>query len=366
MDDFINWPLLLRYLAGECTLAEQSAMQQWLDADPRRREYVASLSRLVAATGDATGQFDKPAAWRAMEARYGLGRNDPSAQPAVNRAARAPKIPLRVRERVPHGWHPGAASAATRRWTAIAASALVALGLAFAARALRHGGGSRGVAGREYATAAGQRLSVTLADGTQLTLAPVSRVRVSVDYGRVGGARDIDLEGEAYFAVTHDATRPFAVRARGVVVRDVGTQFDVRSYAEDAAVRVAVAEGAVAVAAVSDRRVRERPLSAGDMAIVRDTAVAVTHDANIAAVTAWTTGSLVFRDAPVTEVVQAIGRWYDLDIRVSDPTLAARHLTLTLRGESPSQVINGLALLLQARVEQRGQIITLAPSSGSR
>jgi len=64
---------------------------------------------------------------------------------------------------------------------------------------------------REYTTAAGQRLSVTLDDGTQLTLAPASRVRLAAGYGegratggsktRPYGARELELEGEAYFAV---------------------------------------------------------------------------------------------------------------------------------------------------------------------
>ena len=64
-----------------------------------------------------------------------------------------------------------------------------------------------------------------------------------------GGTREVELEGEAYFAVVHDAARPFAVRAHGAVATDVGTAFDVRAYPEDAGARIAVTEGAVAVTA---------------------------------------------------------------------------------------------------------------------
>src|SRR5438067_12137346 len=62
---------------------------------------------------------------------------------------------------------------------------------------------------REYATTAAQRMVVRLQDGTQVTLAPKSRVRYAADYGRE--RRELYLDGEAYFQVTPDSQRPLRV-----------------------------------------------------------------------------------------------------------------------------------------------------------
>ena len=88
-------------------------------------------------------------------------------------------------------------------------------------------------------------VAVTLRDGTRLVLWPASRLRIPSDFGL--RTRSVELQGEAYFAVVHDASHPFVVTAHGVVTRDVGTAFDIRAYADDPGVRVAVAEGEVAV-----------------------------------------------------------------------------------------------------------------------
>ena len=212
---------------------------------------------------------------------------------------------------------------------------------------------------REYVTAAAQREKITLADGTELTLAPASRLRFPADYGR--GSRDVYLEGEAFFAVRHDAAHPFAVHAGGAVARDVGTRFDVRAYADDRAVRVAVAEGEVAVGAGAGRHrpVPGRTARAGDAVVVSDTAVAMLHGADIAELTAWTDGRLVFRATPLREVVRDLGRWYDLDVRVDGAALGERTFSGSYTTESAEQVLSLVTAAVGARYERHGRTVTI-------
>ncbi len=262
------------------------------------------------------------------------------------------------------------------RWAALATSVVV-LGIGLAIGSLVHHASVRSL-GREYATVAGQRLSVTLVDGTQLTLAPASRLRIAVDYGRLGSGREVELEGEAYFAVTHDAAHPFAVGAHGVVTRDVGTVFDVRAYPEDAGARIGVVEGAVAVStaaacqtgaggqgAVGARAARppssDAPdegcgaqVRAGDVATVVNDKVAVEHGVDVASLTEWTAGRLVFDRTPMTTVVAEVSRWYGIDVRLGDPALAAQAFSATLTTESARDAVAVLADALRLRVETRG------------
>src|SRR5437879_1594748 len=73
-----------------------------------------------------------------------------------------------------------------------------------------------------------------------------SRVRVPVAFG--ARERDVYLEGEAYFSVVHDAARSVVVHTTRSKVSDLGTKFGVHAYGDAPSERVAVVEGAVALA----------------------------------------------------------------------------------------------------------------------
>ncbi len=85
---------------------------------------------------------------------------------------------------------------------------------------------------------------VSLADGSIVTLGPLSTLRYSTD----GTGRDLQLTGLGRFRVVHDATRPFVVRAGNATTTDLGTDFVVRAYREDSTVEVAVSTGRVRIA----------------------------------------------------------------------------------------------------------------------
>jgi transmembrane sensor len=232
---------------------------------------------------------------------------------------------------------------------------------------------------RRYATAVGQRDSVRLPDGTRVVLGAASTMTVPADYGAT--TRTVVLDGEAYFHAEHDAVRPFVVRVGPAAVHDLGTAFTVR-HGPDVAdgrgrVAVTVTEGAVRLAAV-DLAPTPGPVAARDSGIVlragergvvapvpgrRFAAARVDGSATaVADDTAWTSGRLVFRDAPLVEVAGALRRWYGVELRVADPTLARRHLTATFRGEPLPEVLRVVGLALGARVDRRGDTVVVRPA----
>src|SRR5256885_2909792 len=78
-----------------------------------------------------------------------------------------------------------------------------------------------------------------------------SRLQAPVTFGP--RQRDVYLDGEGFFRVVHDAARPFVVHTPGGAVRDIGTRFGIHAYSDAARERVAVIEGAVAVAETTVR-----------------------------------------------------------------------------------------------------------------
>ncbi len=379
-----EWELLFdRYLAGELSRAEETELLRGLAERGEDRWAVDALracrDRATAATVRTIGELsvtDDPAAdlegvvrlERAL--RLSEAPIDPPATRPRALSFRHPGGTGRARDRWPRGagggtglWAliPAVGARAVRPLAALAVAVVVALS---AGPVVRHGA-RRTSPGRAYSTTAGQRLSVTLVDGTQFTLAPRSTVRVAADYGRGIVGREVELEGEAYFAVVHDAAHPFAVRTHGALARDVGTAFDVRAYPEDAGARIAVAEGVVAVgadggcqhAAVSRRCVVEA--RTGDVATVADTALTIEHGVDVASLTAWTRGELVFHDTPLRDVIPELERWYGIAIRLADPRLAEREVQGTLRDESVTGALDLIVRAVDARYEQTGQLVTI-------
>ncbi|MEJ0037942.1 MAG: FecR domain-containing protein [Gammaproteobacteria bacterium] len=97
--------------------------------------------------------------------------------------------------------------------------------------------------GADYGTGAGEVRSLRLEDGTAVMLDTKSAIRVSYS----ANARTVELvRGRAFFAVVHDAARPFSVRALGGEARDIGTEFSVSRVADGSA-EVLVTQGEVHV-----------------------------------------------------------------------------------------------------------------------
>jgi ferric-dicitrate binding protein FerR (iron transport regulator) len=222
----------------------------------------------------------------------------------------------------------------------------------------------------EYATGPGQRALVQLADGTQIALAPESRLRF-VQPVADSGVRDAYLVGEAVFTVAHDPARPFVVHAKDAATVDVGTRFGVRAY-PDAPLRVAVAEGRVALAddvpgavrvdsslASLTALPRATLLAAGDVAARTDDGTeTVTRNVDVDALLGWATGRLTFDHVPLRALVPDLERWYGLTIHVATPSLLDQRVSGSFESESRDDIVAALARVLGARAERHGATVT--------
>lgn len=231
------------------------------------------------------------------------------------------------------------------KYSAVAASALVALGAIFFAVRDFSGFGL----GKKFETSTAQVKDFQLDDGTRVTLGAASEM--TVEFGKK--ERRVQLRhGEAFFEVTRDTSRPFVVVAGETVVRVLGTQFNVH-YGKDA-VRVAVAEGRVEVvqadnetATASLHTLSKRAiLTAGETAVAtRAGDIVTSSDADKEGLAAWRQGRLVYVDARLRDVVSDMNRYFDGEIEVADEELGQRELTITFRSE---EIDRGLDLLERA------------------
>jgi ferric-dicitrate binding protein FerR (iron transport regulator) len=312
LEDDRLYVLLDRYLAGEASAADEEAVREWLADDAEHAVLLADLQLIRRVTTEQVPHSSADAAWAK----------------AARRVSRRRRFSL----------------------TTLAAAAVV-LALIGGWTVLR-----RTPPWKEYATAAGQRTVIRLRDGTQVTLAPKSRVRYATDYGRAH--RDLYLEGQAYFQVAPDSQRPLRVHTAHSVTEDLATAFVVTAYADQRATEVVVAEGRVALwrirGEVPEPGVRPAlVLEARDLGRLDPNGVAtLRRRVDVSRQLSWTTGALGFDGAPLNDVVPALERWYNVEIRLADSALGARRLTATFTNEPVDLVLQRIGLTLGLRVER--------------
>lgn len=218
----------------------------------------------------------------------------------------------------------------------------------------------------EYATAADERLQLTLHDGTSVILGEESMLRVA--YEPSSDLRELYLEGFALLDVATDSTRPFIVHTGEALTRVLGTRFVIRAYAEEQSIAVAVAEGKVAVvpeptegsAGVLLTRGQVGNLSSNGMVEVRQ------DEREVNRLVRSVHGPLRFTDLPLAQVLVELERLYPVRFAVSDSALATQPLTIRLSGDHLESVLEAIEFAIQADYERRGDTITFTPHMGNQ
>ena len=209
---------------------------------------------------------------------------------------------------------------------------------------------------RVVSTAVGQVLTVRLSDGSRVDIGPATTIR----YRTSAGTRLVELSGLARFTVAHDPTRTFVVSAGNARATDIGTTFTVRAYKSDSVVAVAVTEGIVSLSGDATRAALT--LNAGNAARVgHDGVVRADAAPEAGADASWVDGSLQFRNASLQEVAVELSRWFDVDVRIADPTLGQRRINALYTTPTLVGVLDALTVTVNARYEQHGRSVVLFP-----
>lgn len=348
---------LLRYCAGKASAQERAVVERWIAADVRHADTMARLQATWTATAvDPTEneRYDVEAALASAHQRW--TRRPAETSKAPSHAGRQPAL-RRTRGLAWSEW-------TSRHWALGVGGVCTALAVAVGIYRATPSSLARPTI---YRTAIAQRAMVTLADGSHVMLAPQTMLTVSSSFAK--GAREVTLDGEAYFEVKPDARAPFVVRTGTARAQVLGTAFDIRYYTGEREVRIAVLSGRVAVQPSAGSRIGGRHatvLASGMVARLRnafpDSVDVITHGMTATDYSAWTSGQLVFHDAPMSDVLAAVGRWYGYEFRMADSSLATRRITVTLGSQSLPDVMNFFKTMLGVSLTfdgPGGRVVTL-------
>lgn len=157
----------------------------------------------------------------------------------------------------------------------------------------------------DYASGTGEVERVALQDGSKVILSARSAITQDFSHGdrRIGL-----LEGEAWFDVAHDPSRPFTVQAEDMTVTVTGTAFDVGMT--DETLSVSVARGSVRVERAGSRPVVAALKPGQRLTVDRQTGKAASLAVSSLEIGAWRGGRLAVRNASVAEVVEVLERHF--------------------------------------------------------
>lgn len=191
----------------------------------------------------------------------------------------------------------------------------------------------------EKSNAIGQRSVLRLADGTQVWLNVGSTLKYPLSF--VGKKnREVYLEGEAYFDVVENKQCPFIVHTDGIKIKVLGTAFNVKSYVSDKTIETTLIRGKVAIENTNSDSEEQVVLAPNQRAVFsrkteRISLAATTPDIYIS----WKSGSLIFEDETLENVINTLERWYGVKIHLEDSTNKDCRLTAKIDQESLVQML---------------------------
>ena len=197
----------------------------------------------------------------------------------------------------------------------------------------------------------GGEYALQLADGSRVWLNAETRLRYPVAFA--GTERRVELTGEAYFEVSKDATRPFIVRANGVDVRVLGTSFNVAAYGAE--VVTTLVEGRVAVEAGSERVTLEP-----DRQAVWDGERMEVRQVDASNYGLWRKGIFYFEDRRLEEILDALARWYGVEVFYVNPETKDMRFTVEIkRYENIDAILRRIAQTERVHFGVSGRTVTV-------
>lgn len=322
----VNYELLGKYLAGECTPVERSQVDSWLETPENQAEFDA-LAEIWSGSEVVPALVNVNAAWSNVKENI-----DNSAQP--EKAMPRRRLPL---------------------WWAAAALLVVAIGFG-----LVFYPGETTVE-PQWLTAVNrtsEQLELDLPDGSIVTLNTGSELRYAEAFA--GNTRQVQMKGEAFFEVAKNPDKPFVVNAaNGAEVMVLGTQFNVRE--DSSGLEVFVTEGKVRLAApIAPKGKSSRVvLTAGMQGRYEQASEKVeTTDPNPNALF-WKERKLVFERTPLRKVVKDLQKGFGVEVAFANEELKACRLTATFQDNSIESIFQVISETLDLQVTQDGTTFTL-------
>ncbi len=159
----------------------------------------------------------------------------------------------------------------------------------------------------------GMECHITLSDGTKVHLNAESKLTYPVCFSKK--ERIVQIEGEAYFDVAPDSNHPFIVQTPYTSVRVTGTTFNIRAYPDERFESTTLINGGVKI----QNENNSFELSPNQhFSLNKDSGKSIVTNVNTELYTSWESGSFIFKNIPLENVMSYLSKWYGFKYTFED------------------------------------------------
>ncbi|MBK5720503.1 FecR domain-containing protein [Dysgonomonas sp. Marseille-P4677] len=177
---------------------------------------------------------------------------------------------------------------------------------------------NRFIANQVISVPAGQRLNLTLSDGTNVWLNAKTRIEYPVSFN--DKERLVILDGQAYFDVAKDKDAPFRVKTKDGIVEALGTKFDVLAYSDNLQFETVLMEGRVKVNVTEDPS-QILILTPNNKALLRNGKLQAEFVDDFSAYQ-WKEGLISFKNEPFYQIMKSFEKVYDVKVVIENPKIS--------------------------------------------
>lgn len=186
----------------------------------------------------------------------------------------------------------------------------------------------------------GVRTKFELPDGSTGFLNSGSRLRYPV---RFTNQRRVELTGEAYFDVAHNAEVPFHVKTRNLDIKVLGTTFNVIANDDEPTEEIILQTGKLDVSSPDGKKLDVmKPNEQITLDIQKN--ILVKNQVEASQYTSWKDGKLVFRNENMQQVARRLSRWYNAEVLADDRMLDDFTFHATFKDEPLDEVLKLLSI----------------------
>ncbi|OQP66369.1 hypothetical protein A3860_12780 [Niastella vici] len=198
-------------------------------------------------------------------------------------------------------------------------------------------------------------IDMKLSDGSHIWLNAGSSITYPVAF--VGNERKVDISGEVYFEVAHNAAMPFRVHHGAMEVQVLGTHFNINAYDDEPAIKVTLLEGSVKVSSMVNGQ--SSMLKPGEQAALSQSSqLSQPIPVQTEQVMAWKNGLFSFTSADLKTVMRQLSRWYNIQVKYEGEIPVRKFSGEITHDLTLSQLMNGLQSLgIKFSIEGRTMIV---------
>ncbi|WP_316734617.1 FecR family protein [Pedobacter aquatilis] len=223
------------------------------------------------------------------------------------------------------------------KWRIITASVAAILIVAFGAYYFLSPFNATSTEMHMVSTRSGEMKNITLTDGTKISVGPKSILRYPAVFN--GNERNIELDGEAYFEVSKNPHKPFHVKTADLIVKVLGTHFNVNAKKNQVLTTVSLLEGKVEVNLNDDKEDAYLLKPGQELSFDRNSLRVFQRSLDSVNVLGWMSKTLVFSNDKLSDAAVKIENMYGVKIIFADQATADTRIYAQFKGDKLEDVL---------------------------